>query len=195
MNLLLNCLEVSSHSPLSAAPISLTLAMGGGKLLCDLQIAISHDCDIQLVGIDLKTPSSSKAGFSFVIADAHFPPFASETFDLVVTIGVLEHVMSYETVLSEIRRILRPGAHALIACGPNRRLPFDSPTHRKMVTRYPDVRKMQDILGKANCTYLWADVVAYRIRSQAWQGLCTQATWYHKMMSVLRNISKHPIMG
>src|SRR5690606_10207253 len=40
-------------------------------------------------------------------------PFADNTFDLVVSDQVLEHVFDLPTVLSEITRILKPGALAI----------------------------------------------------------------------------------
>jgi SAM-dependent methyltransferase len=36
-------------------------------------------------------------------------PFDDDTFDLVFSVTVFEHVMDYDTVLAEIRRVLKPG--------------------------------------------------------------------------------------
>ena len=50
-------------------------------------------------------------------------PFAAESFDLVVCVWVLEHLRSPETVLREVRRVLRPGGH-LVFLTPNLRNPL-----------------------------------------------------------------------
>ena len=50
-------------------------------------------------------------------------PFAGESFDLVVCVWVLEHLRSPETVLREVRRVLRPGGHFVFVT-PNLRNPL-----------------------------------------------------------------------
>lgn len=41
-------------------------------------------------------------------AEPYRIPFADDTFDLVFSVTVLEHVMDYDAVLAEIRRVLKP---------------------------------------------------------------------------------------
>jgi SAM-dependent methyltransferase len=55
--------------------------------------------------------------------DGHRLPFASESVDTVVSLNVLEHVASPDTVLSEMARVLRPGGVAIV------NLPFLYPIH------------------------------------------------------------------
>jgi ubiquinone/menaquinone biosynthesis C-methylase UbiE len=50
-------------------------------------------------------------------------PFAADSFDLVVCVWVLEHLRSPETVLREIRRVLRPKGH-FVFLTPNLRNPL-----------------------------------------------------------------------
>jgi SAM-dependent methyltransferase len=50
-------------------------------------------------------------------------PFAADSFDLVVCVWVLEHLRSPETVLREVRRVLRPGGH-FVFLTPNLRNPL-----------------------------------------------------------------------
>lgn len=64
---------------------------------------------------------------SFKLGDATEPtklPYDDATFDLVVSVGVLEHVREYGGdeggSLSEIRRILKPGGHFICVHFPNR---------------------------------------------------------------------------
>jgi ubiquinone/menaquinone biosynthesis C-methylase UbiE len=65
--------------------------------------------------------------FHFVQGDAHEPatlPFPDSTFDIVFSIGVLEHVYetggSEESSLQEIRRVLKSGSHFLCFHFPNK---------------------------------------------------------------------------
>jgi SAM-dependent methyltransferase len=46
-------------------------------------------------------------------------PFASDTFDAVLFLDVIEHLEARESVLREIRRVLKPGGRLLVS-GPNR---------------------------------------------------------------------------
>lgn len=50
-------------------------------------------------------------------------PFADESFDLVVSVWVMEHLDDPLAVLSEVRRVLRPGGH-LVFITPNLRNPL-----------------------------------------------------------------------
>src|SRR5438445_7514968 len=50
-------------------------------------------------------------------------PFAGDTFDLVVSVWVLEHLRTPERVLGEVQRVLRPGGH-FVFLTPNLRNPL-----------------------------------------------------------------------
>ena len=63
------------------------------------------------------------AGMSVVSGRGENIPFAADSFDLVVCIWVLEHLRSPETVLREVRRVLRPGGH-FVFLTPNLRNPL-----------------------------------------------------------------------
>ena len=49
-----------------------------------------------------------------VQADVRGIPFADDTFDLVYTMGTIEHMEEYETALAEVRRVLKPGGTAIV---------------------------------------------------------------------------------
>ena len=45
----------------------------------------------------------------YLVASGEALPFAAATFDIVVCVDVLEHIKAWEGVVSEVRRVLRPG--------------------------------------------------------------------------------------
>jgi SAM-dependent methyltransferase len=64
---------------------------------------------------DLRDPRLALPHIPFVLApDDRLLPFPDESFDAVLSCGVLEHVADDHTSLREIRRILRPGSHFFI---------------------------------------------------------------------------------
>jgi SAM-dependent methyltransferase len=62
-------------------------------------------------------------GMSVVRAVAENLPFASDSFDLVVSVWVLEHIADPLEMFIEVRRVLRPGGH-FIFLTPNLRNPL-----------------------------------------------------------------------
>jgi len=77
---------------------------------------------VNVVGLDLDRPSLAKglAGLdllprrrntgvtAFVQGDAYRLPFPDDAFDVVICSEVLEHLLEYEQVLAEVRRVLKP---------------------------------------------------------------------------------------
>jgi SAM-dependent methyltransferase len=64
----------------------------------------------RLAGVD-PLASQGKRKFEFVQGFAEFLPWADEEFDVVVAATSLDHVVSLDMVLSEIKRVLRPGGY------------------------------------------------------------------------------------
>ncbi|MFB9067150.1 class I SAM-dependent methyltransferase [Pseudofulvimonas gallinarii] len=65
-------------------------------------------------------------------------PFADETFDVVLSFQVIEHVADEAGYLREARRVLKPGGHMIIVT-PDRRLrllPFQKPWNRWHLREY-----------------------------------------------------------
>ncbi len=83
--------------------------------------------DVKLAaGLDPDVPSLAEhraAGMPVIRGRGEHLPFAGESFDLVVCLWVLEHIDNPEVVLSEVRRVLRPGGH-FIFLTPNLRNPL-----------------------------------------------------------------------
>jgi SAM-dependent methyltransferase len=100
-----------------------------------------------VVGLDVDAAALEKAaalGIEPVQANVEEPlPFAGESFDAVVAGELLEHLQFPDALVSEIRRVLRPGG-VLVGSVPNAfrvqsrlrflrgRPPEDDPTHLRM---------------------------------------------------------------
>lgn len=92
---------------LNAGPVKRVLEVGchNGR---DFTQFLDGNPHVELTGIDLVDHGISQSNFSFLSADAECLPFADDTFDLVVSIGVLEHIAPMEKlckVVSEIDRV------------------------------------------------------------------------------------------
>ncbi len=83
--------------------------------------------DVKLAaGLDPDVPSLVEHrthGMPLVTGRGEQLPFTDESFDMVVCIWVLEHLRSPESVLREVRRVLRPGGH-FVFLTPNLRNPL-----------------------------------------------------------------------
>lgn len=101
--------------PLPAAPVIADVGCSTGHLLEDLHRA--HP-DGTLVGVDLVASGLRKAhmavpGALLLLADACELPLQEASVDAVVSANLLEHVPDDELALSEVARVLRPGAPAV----------------------------------------------------------------------------------
>lgn len=105
---------------------------------------------------------------NFIKGDCHNLPIESNAFDVVVSIGVMEHVDNHQSFMLEMIRILKPGGIFYLVCGPNKRIPFDSKYHKIQVVKYPDPKEMIKTISPhmAQVNRHWGDVVEYRLRNQ-----------------------------
>ncbi len=83
--------------------------------------------DVKLAaGLDPDEPSLAERrarGMPVITGRGEHLPFAGGTFDLVVSVWVLEHLRTPERVMREVHRVLRPGGH-FVFLTPNLRHPL-----------------------------------------------------------------------
>src|SRR5262249_41497503 len=116
------------------------LEAGGGSGL--ISITLAHDghtvdaLDPTTAMLEMTRADALKHGVPdrvrLHMADVHNLPFASQTFDLVIAVGVIPWLHSERAALREMRRALKPGGYLLITTDNNARLnrildPLSSP--------------------------------------------------------------------
>jgi len=75
--------------------------------------AVGLDQDREFV--EAASEKSSRSNLRFQVGDAAALPFEDDSFDVVFAHALLQHVASPGAVLSEVRRVLRPGGVAAVA--------------------------------------------------------------------------------
>ncbi len=102
------CLDLVRSVPGSV----LDLGCGPGALAVPLAFdgreVVAFDLSVEMV-VAAKQKLRNAPSASFCVGDAVALPFADETFDVIVSTGVLEYVPSIERALAELVRVLRPG--------------------------------------------------------------------------------------
>jgi SAM-dependent methyltransferase len=102
----------------------------------------------RVVGVDVSAEAIEHARGNFRAPNLEFAPieadrplsFPRHSFDTVLSFQVIEHVRDPDAYLSEIRRVLRPGGHLVLAT-PDRRtrlLPLQRPWNRWHLTEYSE---------------------------------------------------------
>jgi len=107
---------VERIGPPTASPVIVDLGCSTGYLLEDLHAAFPESdlIGIDLVAVGLRKAHDALPAARLLQADACALPLADACVDAVVSANLLEHIRDDETVLREIRRVLRPGGTAVI---------------------------------------------------------------------------------
>jgi SAM-dependent methyltransferase len=124
-------------APLGARGSALDVGCGAG-FVADLLRRLGWS----VVGLDISDYRAT-SGFDFILGRAETLPFPSESFSIVVSNHVIEHVADAAAHLREVRRVLAPGGFAYVAT-PNRfavlephyKLPFLSWLPRGLADAY-----------------------------------------------------------
>jgi SAM-dependent methyltransferase len=97
----------------------------GAGYVCSLFADLGYDVtgvDISPTALAIAREREPRATFVEATADG-FLPFASASLDVIVCLGVLEHIREPAPVVAELRRVARDDAHAVWVV-PNARSPF-----------------------------------------------------------------------
>jgi SAM-dependent methyltransferase len=133
---------------LGPVPRALDVGSGDGRLSVELDAADLTLADVSRVALERARKRLPEATVVELDPDSPFP-LDDVDFDLVLCAETLEHVRDLQLLLSEIRRVLRPGGTLALttpATPPLVRPPDPLSPHLRMLTRRT-LRRLLDDLG------------------------------------------------
>ena len=101
-----------------------------------------------VISIYIERPENMKGALRLVIVDGQYLPFTSNSFDLVVSFGVIEHVSDDSVFLSEVRIVLKRGGKILFRTPNKKRF-----SHRFLKVLGKEVEYPLRLEG--GCIHLW----------------------------------------
>jgi ubiquinone/menaquinone biosynthesis C-methylase UbiE len=108
---------------LSAGSRALDVGCGAGVMATELAsqglrvAAVDTVPSMLQLTEDRATGLGLEASISVALCDARSLPFASQTFDLLVALGLISWLDSPLSALTEMARVCRPGGYAVVTCG------------------------------------------------------------------------------
>ena len=127
---------------------ALDLGCGDGRLTVELDVAELTAADVSAVALDRARARLPGARLVELEPDAPLP-FDDGAFDLVLCAETVEHVRDVQLLLSEVRRVLRPGGTLALTTPANLpvgRRPHPLSPHLRFFTRR-FLRKLLEELG------------------------------------------------
>jgi len=123
------------------------------------------------IGIDISDDvynarQLSSGQLELLKSDGHNLPFKSDIFDVVASIGTLEHVKKPDVFVIEMLRVLKPNGFAFLFYGPNRKFRWlDNPSHKKIVYKYITYEDIYKTIKPitASINLVWGDIIEYRL--------------------------------
>jgi SAM-dependent methyltransferase len=115
--------------------------LGNEELLRRCRSVVS--CDLE---IDNIARARDNVGGQFLASDAQRLPFSDGCFDAAGACEMIYYVPDQAAMLSELRRVLRPGGRAFIACANPERPGFHHSPHS---THYPSARDLDRLLASS----------------------------------------------
>lgn len=111
-----------------------------------------------------------------IVADGERLPFADNSFDLIVSIGVLEHVRRPNVYLSEAYRVLKPGGSMFLSCEnyltfwePHYQLAWLPLFPKRLAAMYLRLRGRSSSFLLSSITYTTRPGVNWRLRAIGFQ--------------------------
>lgn len=116
---LMRAVEASYYAGLNLPEPMLDVGCGDGHFVTvalDHQVAMGLDPDLKSL-----REAQQRGGYQWLCqADGAKMPYKTGAFSSAMSNSVLEHIPGVENVLTEVSRVLKPGA-PFVFCGPNRR--------------------------------------------------------------------------
>lgn len=142
---------------LPRAEHALDLGCGDGRLTRHVDAARVTGADTAAVA--LERAAERLPGSELVRVEPDAPlPFEDCSFDLVVSVEMIEHVRDLQTLLSEARRVLRPGGLLALTTPANGRLTALRALVRGFEREFPPLSPHIRFLTRRSLTGLLADM-------------------------------------
>jgi SAM-dependent methyltransferase len=169
---------VKSRITPESAVLDLGCGRTGGieRFWRDVRVAVGIDPD-------LKSLTDRGGGMPVMQGGGEHLPFADTTFDLVVSVWVLEHLETPERVFQELARVLKPGGH-FIFLTPNALNPLVLGNRLGQMAPWLQQRLVSGVYGREK-----GDTFAVRYRANTTSRLRTLASKTGFKVSELRVIS------
>lgn len=101
---------------ITTKPYKTSLELGAGRGTISLYLKKQLGFEVTLNDLSSEAMDLARANFAlhnetanFVVSDATKLPFPDNSFDLVTSIGLMEHLENYQPILKEAYRVLRKG--------------------------------------------------------------------------------------
>lgn len=127
---------------------------------------------------------NKQRSLSFVVSDARKLPFKRESFDLIFSNCVLEHIKDDEKVLAEISRCLKPGGKLIMAL-PNRQI--KAGYFKSLVYKQPFWRFLVDPACKKYFAFSSFKEAEEWYTSYRWQ----QVRWGYSLAEIKTRLSRY----
>ena len=114
-------------------------ALGNGELIARCESVVS--CDLEYENVRL---AQANTGGSFLASDAIRLPFRDASFDAAAACEMIYYVADQPAMLTEIKRVLRPGGRVFVACANPERPSFHHSPHS---THYPSAQELRKLLS------------------------------------------------
>jgi|GEM_PF-6159695 len=138
--------------------------------------------------VKLANKSYAKPGLEFLALDATFLPFADNSFDVVTSIGMLDHISDPRKVLLEMRRVLRNKGYFL--CSVNNREFINLPFRKKSLDPFHHTEYNPSELSKL-CSEYFTDIDLYGEKlSKTWFRLTSISSVVSRKFNLLGKINQ-----
>lgn len=173
-----------------------------GKTILDVGCGLggfgiaSKKMGAKFVGIDIsneiyRARQMASGQLELLKSDGRDIPFKSNVFDIVVSIGTLEHIKNPDRFVAEMLRVLKPKGFIFLFYGPNRKFHWlDNPDHKKIVCTYLTYEDIYDGIGPImeNVNLVWTDIIEYRLRNKYIPNSASRNYKYYDYLQSIFNI-------
>jgi MoaA/NifB/PqqE/SkfB family radical SAM enzyme/ubiquinone/menaquinone biosynthesis C-methylase UbiE len=137
----------------------------------------------EVVGVDNSSKAMEyvqqkwkKENISYFVMDATDLQFDNDTFDVVISFEVIEHILDYQKYLTEVTRVLRPGGIVILST-PNKI--FTSPNNQPVIRGHIKEFSAQEFKDVLSEYFPHVDMYGIKRKKRVEDALETEKSVYH----------------